>query len=86
VLIEQKKEQVNVSNIMASTSIPLSARPRTVYQHPAAVVWVVFTSDKDLVEYRRLDVFLEIEEPGRLRHNRGFASNLLCRASLTESS
>lgn len=84
VFVDLKKGQVDIferNDADVNFTVNIACRPWTICQHTAAVVWVVFASDKDLIEYPPLDVFVEIDESGRLRLDRGSASNWLCRAS-----
>lgn len=84
VFVDLKKGQVNVferNDIDIHFAVNIAGRPWTIRQHPAAVVWVVFASDEDLIEYPPLDIFIEIDESGRLRLKRGSVSNWLCGAS-----
>jgi hypothetical protein len=84
VFVDLKKGQVDIferNDADVRFAVNIACRPWTICQHTAAVVWVVFASDEDLIKYHPLDVFVEIDESGRLRLNRGSVSNWLCRPS-----
>jgi len=83
VFVDLKKGQVDIferNDADVNFTFNIACRPWTICQHTATVVWVVFASDEDLIEYLPLDVFVKIDESGVLRLNRGSVSNWLCRA------
>lgn len=72
VFVDLKKGQVNIferNDIDVHFAVNIPGRPWIIRQHPATVVWVVFASNKDLIKYPPLDVFIEIDKSGRLRLN-----------------
>ena len=78
VFVDLKKGQVNIferNDIDVHFAVNIHGRPWTIRQHPVTVVWVVFASGKDLIEYPPLGVFIEIDKSGRLRLNGGSISD-----------